>query len=492
MQTERVKEVIWSRNRIIIFAFWAVAMIGVAYAFVRPDMWVTSAIAIPPVIVLTYMNVKRKGITAIPWILTALLMIVSTYLNWQDISVGNALLFSGLLLLYPNPIHFVVASALNALEMIYHLFTTAPPAGQMQSVYMMDTLGVYLLLAGVLTAVAYVNRNMFNDNERQRAEVESAGSRVSNVLQEVKHTVDGLTGFTSNLKTEVEMTGAITHELTIGFKEVSKGIEFQAGSVAEISQSTAETDKHIGGVAENSRQMKQWSEETVRISEEGGSNVTQLKTQFGELKEIMDATSRQMHEFASRSTDIHEMLGSINQIAQQTNLLALNASIEAARAGEHGRGFAVVAGEVRKLAENSGQIVESIGSVLGGLRQQTESLIAQFEQSQQTLAEGTESMHNTEEVFRSIQSNSHKVLAQADEVEQSAVEMRHHSQVLVAEMTEFSSVIEQSSASSEEILAGMEEQRHITDTIVGSFKQLEDLIVGLNKLVTQTEGASGK
>ncbi|MNV81357.1 hypothetical protein D3C71_1750190 [compost metagenome] len=61
--------------------------------------------------------------------------------------------------------------------------------------------------------------------------------------------------------------------------------------------------------------------------------------------------------------------------------------------------------------------------------------------------------------------------------------MKQFSEKVVSEITEFSSVTEQSSAATEEILAGVEEQRRMTDNMVGSFKQLEGLIVGLNELV---------
>ncbi|MNC04525.1 Methyl-accepting chemotaxis protein McpA [compost metagenome] len=303
------------------------------------------------------------------------------------------------------------------------------------------------------------------------------------LLSRVKTAVDGLYEFTGRFKEEVEMAGAITSEVAIGFQEVSKGIEYQATSIGEITEAIAVSDQHIRVVAGYSQEMKELSAATAAVSEQGSGNVTMLAGQFSELTEMMDITSNQMQEFSQRSLDINEMLEGIMQISRQTNLLALNASIEAARAGEHGRGFAVVAGEVRKLAENSGKTADSISDVIASLQQQTQTLIAQFEQSRSILQIGRESVQRTEEVFQSIQLNAQKVLAQAGDVEQSSAGMKHFSEKVVSEITEFSSVTEQSSAATEEILAGVEEQRRMTDNMVGSFKQLEGLIVSLNELV---------
>lgn len=486
MQNQRLTEIIWVRNKIIIGVFWVVAVLGVVLAFQQPDLWTASAVTVPLSIILTVLNLKKKGIRVIPWVFTVILTLLSIFLNLETISVPVALLLCSMLLFYPSYQYFAIAAGANVINIFIQLQLGHSATGADASVLdYVDVLFVFIAIGAVLLGVSIQNRKLFLQSERQRDEVEAAGAQVDYLLTRVKTAVDGLYAFTGNFKEEVEMVEAITSEVVIGFQEVSKGIEYQASSISDITESISVSDQHIRDVAGYSQEMKQLSAETAEASEEGSGNITMLTGQFAELQEVMDSTSQQMQEFSKRSRDMHEMLEGITQISRQTNLLALNASIEAARAGEHGKGFAVVAGEVRKLAESSGQTADSISEVLASLQQETEKIIAQFEHSRDILLIGTESVQNTEKTFKSIQSNAHKVLTQAGDVEQSSSGMKHFSEKIVTEITEFSSVTEQSSAATEEILAGVEEQRNMTHHMVVSFKQLEGLIVSLNELVSE-------
>ena len=88
-----------------------------------------------------------------------------------------------------------------------------------------------------------------------------------------------------------------------------------------------------------------------------GSNVDHVTIQNGLLSDF-----EQLEEVGRSIESILKIIGSI---AQQTNMLSLNATIEAARAGEAGRGFAVVAQEIRKLANDTRNAIESKNDTSG-------------------------------------------------------------------------------------------------------------------------------
>jgi methyl-accepting chemotaxis protein len=166
---------------------------------------------------------------------------------------------------------------------------------------------------------------------------------------------------------------------------------------------------------ENARETRRMSEDAARQAEEGG-------TAAGETVQAMRS--------------IAEQIAVIEEIARNTNLLALNAAIEAARAGESGKGFAVVAGEVRKLAERSGQAAAEISEV-------STSSVDIAERTGRTL----------EEMVPQIR----KTATYVQEIREAAREQTSGSQQITEAITQLDQIVQQNASTSEELASMAEE-----------------------------------
>ncbi|OWR29937.1 hypothetical protein CDO73_12725 [Saccharibacillus sp. O23] len=483
---DRKDIILWKRNKLVSYMMWAILSISTGLAFVVPEVWPVVLISMIIPLGVTIANFTKKGIRVIPWIVTVWIVLSAIGINLEQINFVQGILILLPLLLYPNSKHYNISFAITLVYFIVHMILK--PASDSAVLFNdLTNLSMFAVSGIILITVSRVNKKLFLNGEKRREEIEQSQARVEAMLDRVKESVEGLTVFTDGFKQKVNNTVAISDEITVGFGEVARGVEVQAASVAEISESLALTDAHIRDVAAYSQQMKDISADMAGSTQVGSSKMDMLNTRMDSLYDAMKTAAHDMQSFSQESESMTAILNGISDIARQTNLLALNAAIEAARAGEHGKGFAVVSDEVRKLAEHSGQSATDVAAILARLQGRTHELTERFDTMRASLEESRDVVHTAEQAFRAIDASSRDVLTQASHIESSSVTMKDSSEHVVGEVTEISGLTEQSSAAAEEILAGMDEQRNLTKQMVDSFRELESLIVGLSELVSSSD-----
>lgn len=134
--------------------------------------------------------------------------------------------------------------------------------------------------------------------------------------------------------------------------------------VIKFASDVTDRVKHEEAVREAAEIAHSTSIETEKTSLRGTEKLRSTVEVSDKITEELVKTSDLIELLNKQSSDIKNIVSTINKVAEQTNLLALNAAIEAARAGENGRGFAVVADEVRTLAANTSSSTIEIEDVV--------------------------------------------------------------------------------------------------------------------------------
>ena len=160
--------------------------------------------------------------------------------------------------------------------------------------------------------------------------------KIKAALDEISHALNGTMG---QIRT-------VSKDVAVGAEQVSGGAMTLSQGSTEQAAEVETLAGHIGAVSDSVHRIAKGAEEASRISQEVKSGLLSSNDKMRNMTVVIQRISE-------KSTEIHKIVKTIEDIAFQTNILALNAAVEAARAGTAGKGFAVVADEVRALAGKS-------------------------------------------------------------------------------------------------------------------------------------------
>ncbi|AGX05453.1 MULTISPECIES: methyl-accepting chemotaxis protein [Bacillus] len=302
--------------------------------------------------------------------------------------------------------------------------------------------------------------------------------------QEIRRAIDKGTADISEMIEQVkERSGKnfeAAYSMSRSIAEVSAGMQTQSEAIMGINQSLSVANKQAEDTTLLSEKLHQDAASAELITRTGDALVGRLAEEMGvSYKEMQNAIAK-MSSLSLRIQDTSAFTDSIQEIASQTNMLALNASIEAARAGERGKGFAVVADEVRKLADLTRKTAIMISENLQEVISETEAAKEDLGAAGKTITGNLTLTSDTQQAFEEIFTAFIRLKEDIASYSSMTRQIKESSHSIGNAVTEFSSVIEQASASLEELSASVGEQAKQNEDIFSSIKKahhsLEDLV----------------
>ncbi len=285
-----------------------------------------------------------------------------------------------------------------------------------------------------------LTRRLQHDRNDETGELAVSFNRFLDNLKEI---VVKITQNSLEVSTAASQLNSTAAQIAAGTEKVS----VQSVSIATAGEEMAATSSEI---AQNCVRAADISNRTGITAKNGAEVVNHAVESIQRIAARVQESALTVGSLGTRSEQIGQIIGTIEDIADQTNLLALNAAIEAARAGEQGRGFAVVADEVRALAERTTKATKEIGGMIKTIQQETHSAVAAMEEGVKEVERGTEDAARSGQALQDILEQVGEVTSQINQIATAAEEQTATTHEISRNMHEITDTVQQTSSSSTE------------------------------------------
>jgi methyl-accepting chemotaxis protein len=306
--------------------------------------------------------------------------------------------------------------------------------------------------AGDLTHTLQVDRN---------DEIGSLARALNTMSEKLRGVINKMVDTSNTVSAAANQLSGASLQMATGTEEVASQTATVAVASEQMSATANEIAKNCVRAAESAKQANDTAVHGEGVVEETITVMSRISLRVNE-------SSQTVETLGSRSEQIGEIIGTIEDIADQTNLLALNAAIEAARAGEQGRGFAVVADEVRALAERTTKATREIGAMIKAIQEETKGAVSAMVDGVREVETGTSEAAKSGDSLKEILNQINSVAMEVSQIASAAEEQ-------TATIGEISSNIHQITDVVQETARGAQESAEAARQLAGMAQELQEL-----------------
>lgn len=361
-------------------------------------------------------------------------------------------------------------------------------------------IGIILIFANYITVSARkVNNIALSISEgdlTQNIKIDSSdelgqmGNHLNKMSLNLKKTVIDLsqssseiTNTSKELAISSEQTELAAEQISLNVQNIAMGAEKQNIIINDVIKSVSTIFESMEIVFQKVQAIAASSEQTYNKAQYGNTVVSKVTEQMKNIHNRVYMVSEIVDILNQKSSSIGQIVSTITNISQQTNLLALNAAIEAARAGEQGKGFAVVSGEVRKLAEQSGEAANQVDRLIQEIQGEIENIVNAMQHGMIAVDDGIKIVGSAGETFCNISDAVGNISGQIQDVSDVTQRISESSKDTVQSIEDVAEISGRFACDAQTVAASSEEQAALMEEVSKIVKGLSDMSIKLDEIV---------